>query len=124
MGIVKPLAITLFFSSFAGAHMLESWGSEVRLGFYHVPPNSLVWKKHRERRGYSYKKRLGAFLRGKPVPSLESVAVYEARSMHLGQYEDFTSKLQKHVKIHLPQMGSHVSASNMGAYHVNLHWKF
>ncbi|CAM2884857.1 hypothetical protein [Helicobacter felis] len=124
MGFIKSLAIMLFFLTCANAYVLESLGSEVHLGFYHVPPNSLVWKKRRERKGYSYKKRLGAFLRGKPVPSLESVAVYEARSMHLGQYEDFTNKFQKHVKIHLPQMGNHVKASSMGACHVNLHWKF
>lgn len=38
------------------------------------------------------------------------------------QYDDFVSKCQKHVKIHVPNMGSGVSPTS--TFHASFHWKF
>ncbi|WP_163534421.1 hypothetical protein [Helicobacter suis] len=38
------------------------------------------------------------------------------------QYDDFVSKCQKHVKVHLPKMGSGVSPTS--TFHASFHWKF
>ncbi|WP_162982208.1 MULTISPECIES: hypothetical protein [Helicobacter] len=67
---------------------------------------------------------LGVLVSGKISPTLQNIAIYEARSMHLGQYENFIKKCQKHVQIELPQLGSHNNSYASGPYHVNFHWKF
>ncbi|WP_281747007.1 hypothetical protein [Helicobacter suis] len=38
------------------------------------------------------------------------------------QYDDFVSKCQKHVKIHVPNMGSGVSPTS--TFYASFHWKF
>ncbi|WP_163532184.1 hypothetical protein [Helicobacter suis] len=38
------------------------------------------------------------------------------------QYDNFVSKCQKHVKIHVPNMGSGVSPTS--TFHASFHWKF
>ncbi|WP_121021553.1 hypothetical protein [Helicobacter vulpis] len=121
-GIVKALTFFLALFGYANAYVLESSGSFVAIGFYRLP--SSIPKSVRPKKMRLIEAILGVLVSGKASPTLENIAIYDAHSMRLGQYEDFVSKCQKHVKIELPQMGSHVSASSTGPYHVNFHWKF
>ncbi|MFC3848142.1 hypothetical protein ACFOPX_06350 [Helicobacter baculiformis] len=112
----------LALSGCADAYVLEGSGSGVHVGFYRLP--SVALKGAPPKQASLFDTILDVLVSGKVTPTLKNITTYEAHSMHLGQYEDFVSKCQKHVKIELPQMGSHVSASSAGPYHVNFHWKF
>ncbi|WP_104751507.1 hypothetical protein [Helicobacter salomonis] len=108
---------------YANAYVLEGFGSSVSIGFYRLPPGALKGVSH-SRKTSLLDIMLGARISDEVAPILDHMTTYEARSVHLRQYEGFINKCQKHVQIELPQMGSHVNASSTGPYHVNFHWKF